>query len=230
MLMITTDLRHGDSAVIMGNMPPSSIDLIVTDPPYDVDVEGGGNTGVGHNWKVKDDYFEPIVDFRPYFREMYRVLKPDSHCYVFSNVRGQRQLLNESADYFRLIDIITIIKNNCYPISQYWLRQTEFILLMTKGRKVCNYQSEKNWFWGDKVENNGHPTVKPLNVLGKLIRMSSQPGDTILDPFMGSGTTGIASVRLKRNFVGIELKEEWYKKSYEDIHEELRPTKQGRLL
>jgi len=58
---------------------------------------------------------------------------------------------------------------------------------------------------------NRHPTVKSLAVISWLIRLVSKKGDTVLDPFMGSGTTGVACKLLKRNFIGIELSEEYVK-------------------
>jgi len=62
-----------------------------------------------------------------------------------------------------------------------------------------------------------HPTIKPLNITEKIIRNSSKENNTILDPFMGSGTTGVACVNTNRNFIGIELDERYYKIAEERI-------------
>lgn len=62
-----------------------------------------------------------------------------------------------------------------------------------------------------------HPTQKPLELLERIISASSNPGDLVLDPFMGSGTTGIASIRLKRRFVGIELESSYIEMSIKRI-------------
>ena len=59
--------------------------------------------------------------------------------------------------------------------------------------------------------NNSHPTVKPVHLMSWLVRLVSKEGDTVLDPFMGSGTTGVACRRLNRNFVGIELDPEYFR-------------------
>ena len=57
----------------------------------------------------------------------------------------------------------------------------------------------------------GHPTIKPLDIIEKLIRNSSDVGQVILDPFMGSGTTGVAAANLKRKFIGIELSNKYFR-------------------
>jgi len=59
--------------------------------------------------------------------------------------------------------------------------------------------------------SNKHCTVKPLSVMSWLVRLVSKEGDTVLDPFMGSGTTGVACKNLNRNFIGIELDPEYFK-------------------
>ena len=63
--------------------------------------------------------------------------------------------------------------------------------------------------WG-KVKNN-HPTVKPLKLMSYLIILGSREGDVVLDPFMGSGTTPLASKQLNRKYIGIELDEDYFK-------------------
>lgn len=63
-----------------------------------------------------------------------------------------------------------------------------------------------------------HPTIKPLNITEKIIRNSSKENNTILDPFMGSGTTGVACINTNRNFIGVELDEKYYKIAEERIN------------
>lgn len=63
-----------------------------------------------------------------------------------------------------------------------------------------------------------HPTIKPLNITEKIIRNSSKENNTILDPFMGSGTTGVACINTNRDFIGIELDKKYYKIAEERIN------------
>lgn len=71
-------------------------------------------------------------------------------------------------------------------------------------------------------EENGHPCPKPVRFMMKLVERASLPKDTILDPFMGSGTTGVAAVRMGRRFIGIELEPRWFDLSCKRISEALR--------
>lgn len=69
-----------------------------------------------------------------------------------------------------------------------------------------------------------HPTIKPLNITEKIIRNSSKENNTILDPFMGSGTTGVACINTNRNFIGVELDEKYYKIAEERINSAIKQT------
>ena len=223
-------LFQADSLDIMRGLKKHSVDLIVTDPPYEVNVRGGILTGIGKNWKSAYNYFEPIKDFRPYFKEMVRILKPDAHCYVFTSRESHYELLSLGMMFFQVVEYIPLIKANCYPVSQYWLRNTELVIMFQKGRRVCNDQSQKNVLYGNRVINEIHPTEKPVNALGTLIKMSSDEGEVVLDPFMGGGSTGVAAVKLKRYFIGVEKYAKWYEPAVEKIKEEFHPTRQMRLL
>ena len=70
----------------------------------------------------------------------------------------------------------------------------------------------------------GHPTIKPLNIIQTLILNSSREGETVLDCFMGSGTTGVACAKLNRNFIGMEINEDYYRIASIRINEENQPT------
>ena len=69
---------------------------------------------------------------------------------------------------------------------------------------------------------NFHPTVKPLKLMSYLITLGSRPGDVVLDPFLGSGTTSIAAFRHDRNSIGIEIQKEYYKLAVENINEQTK--------
>jgi len=81
------------------------------------------------------------------------------------------------------------------------------------GRKVGSIGAKNGQFAGmtETPRHNIHPTVKPISVMAWLVRLVSKEGDTVLDPFMGSGTTGVACRELNRNFIGIELNAEYHK-------------------
>ena len=82
---------------------------------------------------------------------------------------------------------------------------------------IARTPSSDTLVWGGRI----HPTQKPVELLAQLIAASTKEGDTVLDPFMGSGTTAIAAIREKRNFIGFELYKEYYEKACKRIKLEL---------
>jgi len=69
----------------------------------------------------------------------------------------------------------------------------------------------------ERIKNPKHPTQKPISILKHIIKISTNANDIVLDPFMGSGSTGVASLQLKRKFIGIELNEDFYNISNERL-------------
>ena len=128
-------------------------------------------------------------------------------------------------DYFKFyvekhkckFDIICWHKTNALPTySNKYLSDTEYLLYFRKGKGKCfpeNYEDAKTYYIApinhkDKKEWK-HPTIKPLDITEKIIRNSSRENDVVLDPFMGSGTTAVAAVDLKRNWIGSEISEKY---------------------
>ena len=127
-------------------------------------------------------------------------------------------------DFFDAYDInfnlLCWHKTNPIPTtSNIYLRDTEYILFFReKGVKLYgSYATKKTWFLSsvNKKDKNlyNHPTVKPIEQARIFIENSSLKGDTVLDPYMGSGTIGVAAVELGRSFIGIELNKSYYKTS-----------------
>ena len=86
----------------------------------------------------------------------------------------------------------------------------EFILFLQKGRRLMNGKRDPNIFKFKRTNNQFHPTQKPVDLVEYLLTKFSDEEDRIFDPFMGSGTTGVACVNLNRKFVGIELDETYF--------------------
>lgn len=218
------NLILGDCLKEMGNIQDESIDLIVTDPPYKV-ITGGKNNGRNSKRPVgiltnNDGYFDNIPSPKQYMSELFRVLKNETHCYIFSNAICLSEMLTEAQlAGFKLHNILIWEKNNCTP-SQWYMKNCEYILFLRKGsaKYINNIGQSKtvhkfNNITGRKV----HPTEKPVDLLEFYIKNSSNVGDVVLDPFMGSGSTGVACVNTKRNFIGIELDEKYFNIAKEHI-------------
>lgn len=123
-------------------------------------------------------------------------------------------------------DIICWHKTNALPTySNKYLSDTEYLLYFRKGKGKCfpqTYEDAKTYYIApinhkDKKTWN-HPTIKPLDITEKIIRNSSKEGQTILDPFMGSGTVGVACKNLNRKFIGVEIDTNYFSIAQQRIY------------
>ena len=218
------DLRQGDCLELMKDIPDESIDLLVTDPPYKI-VQGGCTNkavrlkGSNQEQLKKGTLFNNnSIKFSEWIPEVYRVLKNNSHCYIMSNDRNINELLNICEKVgFKLLNILVWGKSKHSP-NRYYLKNCEFIVFLRKGKaKNINNMGTKQLLLIDNVENKNHPSEKPIKLMEILIKNSSDEKDIVLDCFMGSGTTGVASINTNRNFIGIELDENYFKIAKERI-------------
>ncbi len=113
---------------------------------------------------------------------------------------------------FRLHNILVWGKNNCTP-NRWYMKNVEFILFLYKGKAfpINNFSSKQLLsFTNISGKKKLHPTEKPVDLLKVLISNSSKINQTVLDPFMGSGSTGVAAMNLNRKFVGIEIDSKYF--------------------
>ena len=212
-------LKQADSLTVMSNMPPNSVDLILTDPPYKT-ITGGDSNGKNSirpagilqgNRKLFQYQKISIHDWMPL---LFRVLKEGCHCYVFTNALNMREMLNEAEQAgFKLHNILCWKKQNCTP-SQYYMKNCEYILFLRKGKaKWINHigSSMTVHQFHNPIGRKLHPTEKPVELLKFYIENSVVAGDTVFDPFMGSGSTGVAALQCGADFIGIELDEQYYR-------------------
>lgn len=219
----------------MRQMPDCSVDLIVTDPPYQFkDTTGGGAFGTdrGKSTHKKGRTYhaqlapisEGISD--EVLEEMCRICKIPN-IYLFCNKDQMPQFLNFAVSHNLNYDILAWHKTDPTPMcGNKYLSDTEYIVFMRgKGAKVYGtYETKKKW-WVQKTNIKdkvlyGHPTIKPLNIIQTLIMNSTLEGEIVCDPYIGSGTTAVAAMRLKRQFVGFEISEEYHKMASQRIHNE----------
>lgn len=167
------------------------------------------------------------IKFSEWLPDVYRVLKENTHCYIMINSRNLMELQKESEKVgFKFQNLLVWKKNNATP-SQYYMQQCEFILFLKKGHsKVINNLGTTNVFeiqniLGKKV----HPTEKPVELMKIMVENSTKENDVVLDPFMGSGSTGVACKLLKRNFIGIDIDKTFFdisKKRIEQTESEIK--------
>ena len=214
-------LINGNCLDTLKNIPNESIDLIVTDPPYPTTSRGNaGNSGgmlqkdINKKGKV---FTYNNINCKEYAPEFYRLLKDGSHCYVMTNHINLIDMLNTFTDVgFHFIKSLIWNKGNKI-MGQYYMSQYEYILFFRKGKgkKINNcgtsdILSISNKKTKDKGGKNIHDTEKPIELMEVLVNNSSQENELVLDPFMGVGSTGIACIKNNRNFIGIEIDENYF--------------------
>ena len=209
----------------MRQMPDGCVDLIVTDPPYEFkDTTGAGAFGTcrGKSTEKKGRTYHAEVTpmsngiSDEVLEQMCRICKIPN-IYLFCNKDQVPQYLNFGISHKLNFDILTWHKPDPTPMcGNKYLSDTEYIMFMRKGANIYGtYESKRKYFvTPTNTEDKkawGHPTPKPVNIIRTLIENSTQEGDLVLDPFMGSGTTAIAAIRSNRHYIGFELSEEYHK-------------------
>lgn len=218
------ELIKGDLMDNICGIDNDSVDLIVTDPPYKTTTRGnsGGTGGLlmseetlsGKMFKHND------IDFNEWLPQMYRVLKEGGHAYFMTNNKNLKDMLVATEDAgFKVFKTLVWAKNT--PITNMWYMDShEYIIFARKGKAIrINDCGTKSVLGYDNPRNKMHPTQKPIELMEVLIKNSSNEGDVVLDPFMGSGSTGVAAYNAKRQFIGIELDNEYFKVAKKRIKE-----------
>lgn len=207
-------LHHGDCTAILATLPSGSVDLVVTDPPYVEnfrDRQGRRIRTVGGM-----DWIEPA------YAELFRVLKPDSFCLSFYGWPFiDRFMAAWKAAGFRPVGHLFWEKPYTSSVGYVSARHEEAFLL-AKGDPARPAKPLPDVLPWEYSGNPLHPTQKAVSVIQPLVETFSQRGDLVLDPFMGSGTTGLACARLDRRFVGIELDETYHRAAERRIEDAYR--------
>lgn len=225
------DLRCGDCLEVMKNIPDHSVDLIVTDPPYLKKshgyYHGGGSFGTTNRAYHGELDGENLLDgcSITVLEEIKRVMKK-INLYIFCSKEQLLQYMTFFKDYN--MDLLTWHKTNPVPTCHNkYLSDTEYILFFREnGVKIYgDYETKKKFYVSQTNKRDKelyqHPTVKPIKIIENLVLNSSEPNDIVLDPFMGSGTTGVACKHLNRNFIGIELNDKYFQVAQDRINGEL---------
>jgi DNA modification methylase len=208
-------IYQADCLEFMRGLPDKFIDLVIMDSPYnDLTMFGSSKTGKGkhlggHGWFANDQI--PEDEFNIFFlsvlQELQRILKPNKHIYIFCNHKVVDRFKPMFMRYFHYVNLLVWDKM-VIGLGWCYRQQHELILLGSNGKhNKIKVQNKSNILRFKRHPNNRgkHPTQKPENIISELISNSSQEGDLVFDPFMGSGTTAVAALKLNRNFLGCEL-------------------------
>ena len=220
-------LKKGDCLELLKDIPDKSVDLVIIDPPYEINANGSG----GAFGKEKRKYHSEVKTLSDgitnlVLDELVRLMKK-INIYIWCNKNQLRQYIDYFEELGATTDLLTWHKTNPVPTcNNKYLSDTEYLLYFRKDGVPMygTYATKKKYYVTptnkeDKKLYN-HPTIKPVDIIKNLIINSSQEKDVVLDCFMGSGTTGVACKKLNRNFIGMELNEEYFEIAKKRINEE----------
>lgn len=218
-------LYCGDCLDILPTLADKSVDLVPTDPPYGMQYQSAWRTATPQFAKIVNDN---NLDWLPLFlSECYRIQNQDTHLYLFCNDYAISEFRNstEQAGYNPKRALVWV-KNNHTSGDLFgdYGNKTEFVVFAHKGKRDLNGKRDCNVLKFDRENDLLHPTQKPVSINGYLILKSSDKGNTILDPFAGSGTTAIACIRLNRKYILIEKEEKYCEIAARRIETELDQT------
>jgi len=209
---------HGDCRKVLPQLPSESIDLVLTDPPYGVDVHSildGISEAMSKEKKFDDsaDAWKVVLEIRD---ELHRVMVAGSHLYMFCASENFKEIRDWYAEKFS-VRRQPIIWSKVYggkvqaPDYQ-WGSAWEPILFASKGMRAFRKDGYLTPSRSDVIVegrvpsmNKEHETQKPVRILRDLIKISSDPNEIVLDPFGGSGSTGVAAIEAGRHPLIIEL-------------------------
>ena len=205
--METNVIYNEDCYIGIKNIPNNSVDLVIIDPPYDIDTRRNRigynriaksilkveNTLLDHN--LTESYDFSLLD------ELIRIMKK-VNIYIWCNKSQIEDYLKYFVDKHKCrYEILIWNKTNAMPLySNKYINDKEYCLYFRK-ESTLNAR--------DRVLYH-HPTIKPVDFIRRMIRNSSNENDIVLDCFMGSGTTAVASIMENRKYIGFEINKKYF--------------------
>lgn len=229
--MNVNEIYNMDCLQGLRQIESGTVSLIVADPPYELQQHNGAGAFGRKNREYHQgiDHLQSGVS-NEVLEECLRVCK-HPNMYVFCSKDQLPQLFGFALSHKLKYDLLTWHKTNPVPTcNNKYLSDTEYIVFMRNGANLYGtYETKRKYFitqtnTADK-KAFGHPTPKPVPIIKTLIENSTQSGDLVLDPYMGSGTTAVACMQSGRKYIGFELNKEYYDKAVKRIKDvQAQPT------
>jgi site-specific DNA-methyltransferase (adenine-specific) len=224
-------LYQGDALALMPQVPDGLVDLIVTDPPFAIDFKAqrlnynrtGSNVLEGYREIPEEEYSEFT---RRWIAEAERVLAPTGSMYIFSGWNRLRDIL-EGIDEAGLTTINHLIWKYQFGVftKKKYVTSHYHILFVVRDPKQYTFNKidhypEDVWvinreYWKGRKKT---PTKLPSELVQKILAYSSNPGDLVLDPFLGSGTVAVVAQQEGRHFLGFEVVPEYCSFAQDALH------------
>ncbi len=203
----------GDCLQVMAGYPDRCVDFILTDPPYLVGYTDRSGRTIEND---KDDAW-----LMPAFAECYRLLKPDSLCVSFYGWTAvDRFFAAWKTAGFRVVGHVVFAKTYSSK-ARFVAYRHESAFVLAKGRPAEPANPLPDVMPWQYSGNRHHPTEKPVTSLAPLIESFTRPGDIVLDPFAGSGSTCAAAQMTGRRYIGIELRPEYHTAAMQRLNQTL---------
>ena len=226
-------LYHGDALEILPRLE-TPVDCIVTDPPYRL-TSGGPSGMLGgifdpENYSNDGGIVPCDIDWSDFMKPCFAALRDPGHAYFMANNRNVQAMLNAGEEAgFHFHNLLVWDKISA-TANRWYMKNVEFVGFFSRGNAfMINDCSQKQLIRCPQVDESDHPTEKPIALMKTYIENSTKPGEIVLDPFMGSGTTGIAAMQSGRKFIGIEKSEKFFDMAVRRIEQEAA-AKQGGLF
>jgi site-specific DNA-methyltransferase (adenine-specific) len=233
-------LYQGDALDLLAKIPQGSVDLIITDPPFAIDFQAqrlNYNRSGGH---VMEGYREiPPEEYGAFTRKWvglaYRALAPSGSIYLFSGWNRLKDVLSalDDAGFVTLNHLIWKYQFGVFTRKKF-VTSHYHILYAVKDPKDYTFNKidhypEDVWvinreYWKGRKKT---PTKLPSALVKKILGYSSNPGDLVLDPFLGSGTVAVVSQELGRHYLGFEIVPEYFSFARERIEQTGNPPRTG---
>jgi site-specific DNA-methyltransferase (adenine-specific) len=210
--LVDFSLAGVDAVECLRSLESGSVDLVVTDPPYESLEKHravGTTTRLKHSKASSNDWFEifPNARFEELFSEVHRVMKKNTHFYLFCDQETMfvAKPVAEKVGFKFWKPIIWDKKK--IGMGYHYRARYEVILFFEKGKRKLNDLGVPDIIEATRI-HRGYPTEKPPEVAEVLIAQSTDPGELVIDPFVGAGSSGVAALRLGRRFLGNDTCEE----------------------
>jgi DNA modification methylase len=239
-LKATATIINEDFFKYVKSIETGSIDLILTDPPYNLSNYSTGNMKFTWRSEINNDlakWDKDIFNPQDVKEEFIRILKPTGNLFIFTsyNLLGEwHKIFDPEFDTFQFM-----VWHKTNPVPKFrkagFLNSCELIICCWNKGHTWNFGKQKEMhnfiespicMGKERTKEPKHPTQKPIKILKHIIKIASNPENLVLDPFMGVGSTGVAALEMNRNFLGIEIDKTYFKASEKRI----KPIEQSKSL
>ncbi len=220
-----------DNRQVIKKIPASSVDLILTDPPYNISQYSSGNIFLPNRAPINNDIAEwDKIEITPeeYVQEFIRILKPTGNIFIFTSYNSIGKWHSVFDHKFDTTQYMVWHKTNPTPsiFKNSFLKSCELIICFWNKGHTWNFTSQERMHnfietpicsQPERLKNPKHPAQKPVKLLEHIIRIASNKGDLVFDPFMGVASTGVAALKTGRRFYGCEIIKDYYDAGIERI-------------